>query len=412
MRGIPTHVRALVSLAIAQARYYWLRVLIAVVGIALAVMLITLLVGMGHGVSTRGIQALDATNRELWMSAPIGFAPGAVGGVDNPIVDAHRVADRVESHPGVRGAEALSFQAVYVSPDASEFTTVVGVGMTGTSAPIVPDRGPGFRASDIHYANGTYDGPMTREIIVDERTAASLGVSVNDTLYVGGTIANARENRFRVVGVSSTFSSVIGTSTVTLHLSELQELTGTTGTDTASIIAISVTADADREAVAADLERTYPGYSVRTNREQFDAVVGRQASVIASTIAIVIVGILTGTTLVINVHVRLVYTQRAELAALKAAGISSRTLAGIVTIQGIGVGMAGGMLGVLATPLVSGGLNRVVSSVVGYDSLIATPLWVYGVGMAIALSMAAVAAAIASWQVAQINPVEQLKREF
>ena len=411
MRETPTRLRGLLSLSVAQSRHYRLRVAIAVVGIALAVALMTLLGGVGYGVVTKGSFALDATNRELWLTAPVEVAPGAVGGVENGIANAHVLVERVRTHPGVRGAQALSFGAVYVSPRPSDFETVVGVGITGTSAPLVPERGPGFRTDDVHYAGGTYDGPMTRELLVDERTAAALGVGVNDTLYVGGTIATARETRFRVVGVSSTFSTLLGSPTVTLHLSELQAVSGTTGTDPAAVIAISVTEGEDPAAVAADLERAYPGYAVRTNREQLGAVLRRQTTVLASTGAIVVVGGLVGTVLAINVLARLVYTQRVELAALRATGVSSRTLATVVAMQGLAVGVAGGVVGVLAAAVVAGALNRLVSAVVGFDALVVTPPWLYAVGLAVAVGMGALASAIAGLQVGRLRAIDLLKRE-
>jgi putative ABC transport system permease protein len=66
---------------------------------------------------------------------------------------------------------------------------------------------------DPHYANGSYDGPMTHKVVVDERTAARYNLSTGDTLHIGGTLATAREHEFTVVGVSNTFSQFVGTST-------------------------------------------------------------------------------------------------------------------------------------------------------------------------------------------------------
>lgn len=73
-------------------------------------------------------------------------------------------------------------------------------------------------------ADGTCDGPTSREVVIDPRTPAVIDVGVGDMLYVGGTLASTREQRFEVVGISPTFSHFLGTSTVTLPLAELQTL--------------------------------------------------------------------------------------------------------------------------------------------------------------------------------------------
>lgn len=403
-----TRARALAELSVAQAWYYRGRFALAVLGVAAAVVLVTLLAGLGHGVTTQGTQALDATNRDLWMSAPIQFAPATVGGVDDQLLDAHAVVREVRARPGVREAEAMAFQTVYVSPSGGEFTTVVGVGVTGTSAPIQLLDGPGFEQRDRHYADGTYQGPMTNAVIVDQRLATELQLGIGDALHVGGTLATAREHRFEVVGISPTFSSLIGARTVVLHLSELQTLTGSTAADPASLIAITLEPGADRTAVIEGLDRAYPAYRVRTNAEQFRSVLGRQAPVLASTVVLVAVGLSAGTALVVNILGQLAYSQRSELAAVNAVGVSPAALAGIVAMQGLGVGLAGGGLGLSLTPFIATGLNAVLHDLAGFESLIRTPAWVYLVGIAVSTVMGVLAGAVAGRQVLRLEPVEQL----
>lgn len=410
MGGPFTTLRAVVGLAGAQLRFYRLPSALAVAGVALAVLLMVLLTGLGHGVTTAGTEGLDWLDQDLWVSAgPIEVAPGAVGGVKNPLLDAHTTADRIAARDDVRRAEALAFQAVYVSPNTSAFVTVVGVGGTGNSSSINLHEGPGFHEPDVHYANGTYAGPMTHEVIIDERTAAMFDVAVGDSLYIGGTIATAREHRFEVVGISPTFSTFLGTATVTLHLSELQTLTGTTGTDPASLIAVSTAPNADREAVAADLEREYPGYSVRSNREQLRAVLGRQSSVLASAVALVVVALLVGTALVVNVLGLLVHHQRTELAALRAAGVRSRTLLGVVGGQAVAIGLLGGGLGLLAAPAVASLLNPALADLAGFPKLVKLPWWILTGGGMLAFLTGVTGAVVAAWSIGRLSPVEYLR---
>lgn len=411
-----TRLRAVPSITAAQLWHHRRRVALAVAGVAVAVLLITLLAGLGGGVTERGTNAIDNTNRDLWMSASVELSPGAVGGVENGLLDAHEIARRVDAREDVRSAQAVAFQSVYVAPnasgsgppDADAFTTLVGMGVTGTSAPIPLNRGQGFDRGDVHYANGSYDGPMTRAVIVDERVADELGVSVNDTLHVGGTIANARANEFRVVGVSSGISSFVGAPTVILHLGELQTLSGTAGADAASFVAITLEDGVDHGEAAAAIERDFPGYAVRTNREQLDRLLQGQAPVIVSTIAIVVLAVVIGMALVVNVAALLVYGQRAELAALKAAGVSGRVLVGTAGVQGVTIGLLGGGIGLAATPVATIVVNRTVTRITGIDELIAMrpEFLLFGLGVAVAMGIAG--ATVAGYLIGRVNPLEHL----
>jgi len=412
-----TRLRAIGSLAAAQLWHRRTRVVLAVIGIAVAVLLITLMAGLAGGVAERGETALDGINRDLWMTATVDFAPTAVGGVENGLVDAHEVADSVASRSEVASAQAVSFQSVYVAgdapgsgpPAADAFTPLVGMGVTGTSAPIPLQRGTGFNRSDVHYTNGSYDGPKTNAVIVDEGAADMLGVSVGDTLHVGGTIGNARASQFRVIGVSSGISSFVGAPTVILHLSELQTLTGTAGSDTASLITISLENGVDPQTAAADLERDFPDHTIRTNDEQLTRIIEGQTPVILGTVAIVVLAVVVGLALVINVSALLVYGQRAELAALKAAGVSTGSLVGTVGAQGVMIGLLGGGIGLAATPAAAFAVNDAVARLTGIESLIAMRPAFLGVGLIAAVAMGVTGAVVAGYLITRLSPLENLE---
>jgi len=415
VRGGSARLRAIAAFSAAQLRHYRGRTALAALGVALAVLLMTLLVGLGEGATTAGTDALQWIDRDLWMTTGnLELAPGSVGGVRNELTDAHAVTADVAAREDVASAGALSFQTVYVAandssgpPDADTFRTVVGVGGISTEggSALNVREGRGFSTGDRHYANGSYDGPWSNEVVIDERTAATLNVSVNDTIHVGGTIANARA--YRVVGISPTFSTFLGTDTVTLHLSELQALTGKTASDPASIVAITVADGTDPGAVEADLESEY-GYEVRTNREQLRAFVGGNAGVVASAAALAVVGVVAGIVLVVNVLATLVSHQRRELAALRAIGVSSPTLVGAVLGQGVGIGLLGSAVGVGLAPVAAVGLNAVVADLTGFTGLVRTPLWVLAMGSVLALVMGSVGAATAAWRVVRTDPLAHL----
>jgi putative ABC transport system permease protein len=398
------------ALAFAQLRHYPGRTALAVLGVALAVLLMTLMAGVAEGATTAGTDALEWIDRDLWMTTGnLELAPGAVGGVRNQITDSHAVTTGVAARDDVESAGALSFLSVYASRtgDEGSFRTVVGVGgvTTGNESLVTVREGQGFSGGDAHYANGSYDGPRSDEVVIDERTAAALNVSVGDTIHVGGTIENARE--YRIVGVSGTFSTFLGTETVTLQLSELQALTGETNSDPAAIIAVTVADGMDPTEVERELESEYD-LEVRTNREQLRAFVASNAGVVVGIVTMAIVAIASGIALVVNVLGTLVSHQRRELAALRAIGVSTPTLVGAILGQGFGIGLLGSAVGVSLAPAAAGALNVVVADLTGFTELVRTPLWILAGGAGLAVLMGTIGAAVAAWRVVRVDPLGHL----
>lgn len=407
---VGTRLRAGLGLAIAQLRYYRVRTVLTVVAIALAVLSTTLLASVGAGVVETGTDRLDRADRDLWMTGgPLRIAPGSVGGFENAIVGAHRLRADLNERDDVRVAVPLAFHTVYAGTDPDDLRTVVGVGVPGGGPSIAISRGETFRAGDAHYAGGAYDGPMSRELLVDERTAERFDVDVGDRLYVGGTLANARRNAFVVRGVTPTFSRFLGTPTVAMHLSELQTLVGTTGTDRAGLVTITLVDGADPEAVAAELERAYPDYDVRTNREQLRSFLRERAIVIASGVALVGIAVVAGIALTVNVMSLIVYHQRREFAALKAAGVSSRTLLVAVAGQATVMGGLGAGLGLALSPPAVVAVNLVAERLTGFAGIAQLADWMVVVGVATAIGIGSVGALAAGWRVLGVGPLDQLR---
>jgi putative ABC transport system permease protein len=402
--------RPAVGIAVAQLRHRWVRATLGIVGVAVAVLATILLLSLGFSVLDIGSAGFTRIGGDLWVTAgSVTFAPGTVGGIDANILGSHGVAADIERTDGVKDARALSFQSVYVGTEPGEYETIVGAGITGDGSAFQTTRGQTFQTTDTHYANGSYDGPMTNEILLDKRAADQLGVEVGDTVHVGGTLVAADNNEFTVVGISNDVARYLGTPTVMLHLSELQEVSGTTGTDPAATVLVTVEEGADETAIQSELQEEYPEYEIRTNQEQFESVLRSQSALLASAFTIVVLAILGGIALVSNVLGLFVYQQREALAALRAVGVSTGLLLRVVVAQGLTIATLGAALGIaVAAPAVRG-LNRVVVSVTGLE-FISMPPWTAAVGGGIALALGLVGALVAGLLVASVSPLEHLSR--
>jgi putative ABC transport system permease protein len=405
-----SRVRALVAVAFAQLRHERLQTATAVLGVAMAVLAAVLLAGVGIGVVEFGQQKFQQSGQDLWMTGgPTELRPGTVGGFQNSVVDSHDLAASVTERDPVAAAVPLLFQTVYAGRNASEFRTVVGAGSPGGGELVTISEGRGFRGGDVHYADGSYDGPMTREVIIDRRTADLLDVGVNDTIHLGGTVATARENEFTVIGISPTFSRFVGAPTVVVRQSELQEITGTTASDRASFVLVRATRGADVSALESDLTETYPQYTVRTNGEQFRATLRDQAVVLLSGASLLVLAVVAGVLLVLNMQLSFVFRHRETLAAVAAMGVSRSSLAAIVLVYALFVGLLGGLLGVgLALPGIEL-VNAVTVRVTGFENVATLSRRVLLGGFGLAVLVSAVGGLAASAYLARSNPLDTLR---
>jgi len=406
----PSRVRALVAVAVAQLRHERFQTAVAVLGVALAVLAAVLLAGIGTGVLEFGQQKFQQSGQDLWVTGgPMELRPGTVGGFRNSVVDSHEVAASIEQRDSVVASVPILFQTVYAGRNTSDFQTVVGVGTTGGGGLVTISEGRGFNGGDVHYANGTYDGPMTREVIVDRRTAELLEVGVNDTVHLGGTIATARRNEFRVVGISSTFSRFVGAPTVAVRQSELQELTGTTASDRASVILVRATEDADVTALDSDLSETHPAYTIRTNDEQLRATLRDQAVVLFSGASLLVLAAVAGFLLVLNMQLSFVFRHRETFAAVAAVGVFRSSLVWIVLVYALLVGVLGGLIGTgLALPAIEL-VNVATATVTGFEGVGKVTRRVLLGGFTLAVLVSVAGGLAAGVYLARSNPLEDLR---
>ncbi|TYT60498.1 ABC transporter permease [Natrialba swarupiae] len=409
MRRWGVRIRVAGGITLSQLRHQKLRLGLAIIGICLAVLAMTLLAGTGVGVLETGGQQFDAADRDLWMTAgETRLTPTGGGGFENTLYDSRNVSAAVSQQEGVRNAVPLAFETVYVTTeDRDEFQTFVGSGTPGGGSSVQVIEGESLDG-DPYYAGGTYDGERTNDVLIDQETARSLDVEVGDTVYVGGSHAAARENEMTVVGISPTFGQMLGTPTVVMPLSELHQVTGSTQTEPATFITITLEDDADSEVVQRELQAQYPEYEIRSNQEQLDAVLEEQVLVLAAGFTLVVLAVGTGIALTVNLLGLIIYQQRQAFAVLKAQGISSSLLILTVIGQGLAIGVIGGVLGGVLTPAGVALLNRLTTAVVGFDGLVQFEPRIVGGSVAIAVVIGTIAAAIAGWRISRTPPLEHL----
>jgi putative ABC transport system permease protein len=393
-------------LTAAQLRHDTLRMTLAVLGVTLAVLSVTLLAGTGIGVVDTGQQQFDRADRDLWVTAgETQLTSTGGGGFANTLYDARNISAEMESHEGVRVAAPLTFETVYVSqsPDG-EFQTFVGTGVPGRAGGVRVVKG-----SNLPSSSQIAEGERANEVLIDRETAEQLNVSINDTLYLGGTLSRARDNEVTVVGISPTYRQMLGTPTVTMPLNDLYATTGTTATEPATFISITVTDDADVATVQEDLQAAYPDLQIRTNRQQLEATLEQQVLVLAAGAALVVLAVGTGIALTLSLFALIVYQQRREFAIMKAQGISTSIVLLAVMAQGLVIGLVGGVIGIALTPVGVRVLNAIAERLVGFEGLVQTMDVIYIGSFGMAVGIGVLAAVLAGWQVNRTPPLEHLR---
>lgn len=361
-----------------HARYQ--RVL-AVAAIATAVALPVVLISVGGGVSAHELRTLEDSGYQIVVSAA----------GDHGITGAHRLTDRILGIAGVGYASPVlsitidAFDAGgAVSPVLAEgvipsqFSATLGP----TEGGIFPDPLPLGDPSDAaHYANGTYTGPATDEVIVSAPYSQEFGVGAGATVGLAASDNASAAVPYRVTGTFVPSSSILAPTAayvVVLPLSDLQLLTGyangsgTISPDAADTIEVAVNGTvashpAELDRVAAEVQGLAMLYSVSTLSQQAQQVESASAILTGFYLALSSVGIAVGVIFLALVLVRRVEAERRSIGIRRALGLSARSIAAGILRDGLEIAAGGAVAGVVAgyaivTGLASDGQSAVAQA--------------------------------------------------
>lgn len=351
-------------------------------GIGLAVALVVLLLSISEGVQTSSTALAYASGVDL---IAVSAGSNITSGDFPPISHAHSLATKIpEADPNVVTAspwliDDLAFgnsslwHAVNNSsvPAGWTYTESGTIGWipsdtAGIETPTIY-QGPGFTApGDPHYANGSFTGASTHQIVIDQALAGVLHVRVGDRLWASasepssdtalpGWYANATE--FKVVGISGPFWLVPSALLGFVYLSELQALYGggTPSTDYATLVLIHLTDPTHPATDEARIAVAFPGISLFTlgnilGEIQHIVNLYRTFGYLVGAIGVVVAALFTTTVLQMSVDDR-----SRELALLRAIG-STRAAIGqrvveeslLLSVLGLAVGLPVAYLGAIA----------------------------------------------------------------
>jgi len=359
-------------------------------GIGLAVGLVVLLLALASGIETSATTL--ATQSGVDLIAVSANATSPLQGEFPPIQGAHSLASRVpQIDPNVETASPWLVSDLVIGNAslwaAANAGSVPG-GWTPTESGAVgwipsdntgiqtPDlyNGTGFTLpGDPYYANGTYTGTPTHEIVLDQALASVLHVWIGSQVWLGaaeppsqsalpGWYANA--TGFRVVGISGPFWLVPSALLAFTYLSELQKVIGgaTPSTDYASLLLIHLI---DPTSVNSDqtlLAAAFPQMTVFTLASILGAIqhvvnLYRTFGELIGLIGVVVAALFATTVLQMSVDDR-----SRELALLRAIGHSRGSVGVSVVEEALLLSAFGLVAGLPIAYLTGYGLNLYLRS--------------------------------------------------
>lgn len=212
-------------------------------------------------------------------------------------------------------------------------------------------------------------------LLLSVPAAAVLGAGPGDTLtLVGGLdpqLATSQvERRLVVRGVARWLYDYRDQPSIGMLVPVLQDLTRQREADRLSAISLRLVPGTDPVGIATRLRSEYPTLEINNVADlvrQFRArlVYFRQLSYILGTISLGVTLLLVGTLLAITVNERL-----AEIATLRAIGVSRGTIVLSVIVEGAALTVIGGLLGTALGLVTARYLDRILTSFPGLPAAI------------------------------------------
>lgn len=321
------------------------RVWFSIAGIAIAVALMLVVTGVGLGLAAESTIQSDSV--DYWILHSDSASSAVVGTGSPKFGTAHADVERLRTFDGVSSATPVLVQLIQIratTGDEPRYILAVGVipsEDTGTIAGLPTMNDP---SGDPFFANGSYDGTWTGDVVLSSGAATLLNASPGTELRVFSTNPHVAANELTVTRVSEgTDMRGLGQLPVALfRLSELQALTGADEGDQADQILVST----NTPGVKSELEEMYPDATIVprtgiTSKQLLNAELPLAMSLTAVVIATAIGLLFVATTMGLEIT-----AERQVLAVLGAVGYPPLDRAILMIARTFGLTLVGGVIGV------------------------------------------------------------------
>lgn len=360
-----------------------LTVSIAIVAVAIAIFVVV--AGTSLGLASQ--PAIDDAESEYWIAPGSADTLTTVTAADGPqLGDVHATTAELEEHDEIDRAtpvlvEVLEFRTDF--DDEAKYVMAVGVVAAEDERSVAGVPTDGMAPNDPYYADGTYDGEFSGDVVLSPAGASVLDAEAGDGLLITRPGPGAVDQSFTVASVSEQEAQTIQgeVPVAVFQLSELQAFTGADAGDQADQILV----DAESDAAVPIMEAAYPHASVvERDSPSGDRLLDAELPLAMGLSALLIT--LVVTTLVIATAAGIeVEADRRQLAVLSALGLSSRSTTGLVLTRTLTLATIGGIVGALLGALGIALVNTLVETYLGAPgfALLSWQVASYGIVVAV-----------------------------
>ena len=345
-------------------RHARLQFVLAVAAIAASVALPVILISVGGGVSAHEIANLQDAGYQIVVSAA----------GEHGITAAHQRSLQIQSLGSVVAASPVLSVPIYADSASGAQSPVLAEG-------IIPDQfGPTLSPAEksliplplalgdptdmIHYANGSYRGPASYDVLVSSPYASIYHVTTGDRILLSPSINQSLGVEYNVTGVFGVLPTLLGPTAgylILLPLSDLQVMTGSgtpgTGYDVADTIQVAVTGSVAVNpsallAVRDAIQSLVPLYSVTSLTQEAAQLQSANSVLTGFYLALSSVGLTIGLLFLALVLLRRVEADRRSIGIRRALGLPGWSIAGTILRDGLLIALPGAVTGVVAGYLV------------------------------------------------------------
>lgn len=355
-----------------RLRHHRLQLVLAVASIGTAVALPVILLSVGGGVSEHELDQLQGSGYQLTVSA----------GGSHGISGAHALAGQIDALPHVAAASPVLALAIDVFVGPAGVTPALAEGIVPgaflatqgpTTGGLFPHPLPLGDPTDlVHYANGTYAGPPSLDVLVATPFAEDYGIVPGTSVLLGPTTNRSAAAPFTVTGTFGVPPSTIGPTAVfavLVPLSDLQVLSGLARTsgpgglllDQADTVEVSLAGSAATDvgiisATQASISALVPYYGVSALTDQASQLRASIGVLNGFYLALSSVSLTVGLVFLALVLLRRVESDRRTIGIRRALGLPAGQIALGYARDGILLAAAGGVAGTFAGIAVVRGL--------------------------------------------------------
>jgi len=348
------------SLRWRSLRHRTAQTFLAVAALGAAVALPVVLLSVGGGVYAHELSSIEHSGYSISVETA-----GTHG-----ISSGHALANRIDGIGGVAAASPLLSVPIDLFTTGGTVVPVLAEGVipnafqatqSAAERALLPSSFMlGDPSDTVHYANGTYTGASSGQLLLSTPLVQTLNISTGASIRLAPSSNASASAPFTVAGDFGLPPGFLGPSplfVVLLPLSQLQSLVGYAHSPSGAILdeadSIQVAMvpalaanPAAVQRVAAEIQSLVPYYSVVSLSQQTSEIQNAQAVITGFYVGLSSIGLIVGLLFLVIILLRRVEQERQSIGVRRAIGVPAWLVARGILVEALGLTLAGVLAGV------------------------------------------------------------------